>query len=78
MPGTEFRIATISGSPMGDSCERAKKMIEEIVGEVRTKDLNVIHSHLCVCVSGALVAGTVRDCLSPVTVGPLMKDTTTV
>lgn len=40
IPGTEFRIATISGPPMGDCCERARKMIEEIVGEVRTKDLN--------------------------------------
>ncbi len=43
-PGMEYRIATITGPHMGDNCERARKMIDEIVGEVRTKDLNVINA----------------------------------
>ncbi len=52
-PGMEYRIATITGPHMGDNCERARKMIEEIVGEVRTKDLNVIGNqcmlNACTC-----------------------------
>ncbi len=32
IPGTEYRLATISGSQEG--CQRAKRMVEEIVAEV--------------------------------------------
>lgn len=32
IPGTDFRIATIAGSP--DACMRAKTMVEDIVAEV--------------------------------------------
>ena len=33
IPGTDYRIATIAGP--GEACVRAKKMVEEIVAEVR-------------------------------------------
>lgn len=36
IPGTEFRAATISGPP--DACQRAKKMVEDIVAEVGERD----------------------------------------
>ena len=32
VPGTEFRVATIAGPP--EACQRAKKMVEDIVAEV--------------------------------------------
>ena len=33
VPGTDHRIATISGNP--DACARAQRMVEEIVDEVK-------------------------------------------
>lgn len=36
IPGTEYRAATISGPP--DACQRAKKMVEDIVAEVGERD----------------------------------------
>ena len=35
VPGTEYRIATISGSP--DGCERAKKWVEDLINEVEDR-----------------------------------------
>ena len=32
MPGTEFRIATISGNP--DACAQARRMVMDIIDEV--------------------------------------------
>lgn len=32
MPGTDFRIATISGNP--DACAQAKRMVMDIIDEV--------------------------------------------
>lgn len=37
VPGTDYRIATISGSP--DGCQRAKKWVEDLVAEVRKQTL---------------------------------------
>lgn len=37
IPGVVHRVATITGPPMGDGCQRAQKMIDDIVREVRTK-----------------------------------------
>lgn len=37
VPGTDYRIATISGSP--DGCQRAKKWVEDLVAEVRKQIL---------------------------------------
>ena len=36
IPNTSFRMATISG--LADSCQKAKKMVEDIVAEVGQRD----------------------------------------
>ena len=33
VPGTDYRIATISGTPEG--CQRARKWVDDLVAEVR-------------------------------------------
>ena len=39
VPGTEYRVATIAGPP--EACQRAKKMVEDIVAEVCFSHLEV-------------------------------------
>ena len=43
IPGTDFRLATISGPP--SNCARAKEMVEAIVAEVITEEMryNCVH-----------------------------------
>ena len=51
IPGTEFRAATISGPP--DACQRAKKMVEDIVAEV-----NILAMIMHVLIVTSLQSGT--------------------
>lgn len=40
VPGTEYRIATISGNP--EACAKAQRMVEDIVAEVCTLQISYL------------------------------------
>ena len=50
IPGTEFRLTTISGPP--ENCMRAKEMVEAIVAEVTHRCMCIIH--VCLLYGGTL------------------------
>ena len=60
IPGTDFRLATISGPP--PNCARAKEMVEAIVAEVITVKRCIInYLYMCSIVAreeAALLCGT--------------------
>ena len=42
VPGTDYRIATISGTP--DACQRAKKWVDDLIAEVPTLSPSLMYS----------------------------------